>query len=559
MNAQPTSLYRRILALLLPPPLPNLSAIQDRRYLLTGIALLTLPSMLLTSLWPFIDRNMIPALLGSAALLVLAIALNRAGWFNLAAIITLTAIEIPIFVGALVSFNPIFRSVDQVLVFVSAPILVACLICSLPYAALFTAANLIAIVVVPIAVRQLPLTSTYFALFATLIISAVGLFAAILQNRHIRRIEQQSAALIESEGRYRDLFDAASETIIVHDSGGKMLEANAAFERMFGFPFAERRGDSLASLLCPTDSASALERLKQPSGEPFEGLCLRADGTRLNAEFRVKEHEYGGKRMRVVSIRDVTAAREALERAAALDIEREKVQLLERFIGHMSHDLRTPLSVMKTSLYLTERTLDDPARSRRYLATLDSQVTHVQQIIEDMLAMTRLNRATSADFVFARADINRLVSEVCDPLQAAAQSRQQTLTLALAANLPQGWVEETEFRKMARQLIDNALAYSPDGGTVRVETEREGDWLLLKVIDSGIGIAPDDLPHIFEHFYRADAARGTEKGGAGLGLSIAQRIAEVHGGSIRVESEVGAGSTFTARLPVTPTDKSDVP
>ncbi len=549
MNAQLSALSHRIAYFLFPPPLSNTSAIQDRRFLLTGIALLTLPSMILTSQWTWIDRAMVPALWCSAIMLVSAIALNRVGRFNLAALIMLTAIEIPIFVGAMVSFNSIFRSIDQVLIFVSAPILVACLIYSLPLAALFTAANLIAIVVVPMAVKHLAFTETYFVLFSTLMISAVGLFAAALQHRHWRKIEEQAEQIAESETRYRDLFDAASETIIVHDGSGKMLEANAAFERMFGFRFAERADDQLLSLLCPNDVARVRERLQQPTGEPFEVTCLRGDSTRLNTEFRVKEHVYGGRRMRVVSIRDVTDARQASERAAALDIEREKVQVLERFIGHMSHDLRTPLSVMKTSLYLTSKTLDDPTNSRRYLATLDSQVTHVQQIIEDMLAMTRLNRAEAKDFDFVRVDVNALVSDLCAGQQAAAQQRQQTLVFRPGTDLPPIMADEAELTKMVGQLIDNALAYTPSGGTIEVETSRDGDSVALKVGDNGSGIAPADLPHIFEHFYRADAARGTEKGGAGLGLSIARRIAEVHGGDISVESAIGKGSTFTVRLP----------
>ena len=131
MDTRLYTLYRHMISVLFPPAPAKTAATQDRRYLLTGMALLALPSMILTSQWSWIDRAMVSALWSAAIGLTMAIALNRFGRFNLAALVMLTSVEIPIYTGALVSFNAVFRSIDQVLVFVSAPILVACLLAAL--------------------------------------------------------------------------------------------------------------------------------------------------------------------------------------------------------------------------------------------------------------------------------------------------------------------------------------------------------------------------------------------------------------------------------------------
>jgi signal transduction histidine kinase len=112
-------------------------------------------------------------------------------------------------------------------------------------------------------------------------------------------------------------------------------------------------------------------------------------------------------------------------------------------------------------------------------------------------------------------------------------------------------IDRVEFARVITKLMDNAIAYTPQGGEVTLHTDMEEGWAVMTMQDTGIGISAEDIPHIFERFYRADQARSAETGGSGLGLSIVQKIVEAHNGQIHVESEPGVGSKFSIRLPIT--------
>jgi signal transduction histidine kinase len=234
------------------------------------------------------------------------------------------------------------------------------------------------------------------------------------------------------------------------------------------------------------------------------------------------------------------------EERLQLAVEQERVKLLEKFISSMSHDLKTPLSVIYTNLYLLEKSTDHDKRSRR-LDTIKSQTQHLEKLIQDILTMSRLERDTHLEM--RPVDLNSLLRTIHYNFLARAGHKNLTLSLELDESLHpiDGAVDAVH--TAINNLVENAVNYTPEGGTITLRTYRNGEGQVAEVRDTGIGIDPADLPQIFDQFYRADKARGAETGGTGLGLAIARKIVELHGGAISVESAVSQGSRFKVYFP----------
>jgi signal transduction histidine kinase len=237
------------------------------------------------------------------------------------------------------------------------------------------------------------------------------------------------------------------------------------------------------------------------------------------------------------------AEQEALE----LALEREKMRILRNFVRAASHDFRTPVSTINTSLYLLQK-LSEPAGQKQQIKVIERQVERLTDLIEGLLTVLRLDDDTG--FAFRRADINSLIKDVEARVYPLVSAKQLTLTLNLAPDIPALMLDETEFTQAVTELIENAVRYTAQGGIIYLHTQHDADHVVVTVQDTGTGIDPDDLPHIFEPLYRADKARSAETGGIGLGLSIVEKIVKAHGGEVTVSSRVGEGSTFHLIVPV---------
>lgn len=247
--------------------------------------------------------------------------------------------------------------------------------------------------------------------------------------------------------------------------------------------------------------------------------------------------------------RDITERKWIEQQEMELALERARVNILKRFIGDMSHDLRNPLATIKVSLYLLRKLIDHPERRQHHLEILDSHVLRLETMVDDLLNMSYLDQPTD-EFNFRRENVVALVREVAKQQQPLAARRSQQLEVEAEAGVPEIAFDRLKFNRAVTNLVTNALNYTPRSGRVVVRVYREGHHVAVAVQDNGIGIAEADLPYIFDRFYRADKARRSDTGGMGVGLSIAQRIVQAHGGEIRVTSKAGEGSTFTILLPL---------
>lgn len=224
------------------------------------------------------------------------------------------------------------------------------------------------------------------------------------------------------------------------------------------------------------------------------------------------------------------------------------VARLTQFTGDISHDLNTTITIMltTTSLALSRRRTADEYRA--VLNTISVECEATSQLLENLLAVAR------ADLVHQNIEheavhISLVVSEICQHFEARARLKEQTLTANIAAEI---WMlgDLSLLRRMMTILLDNAIKYTPESGSILISLATDGHRIQLAVSDTGIGIPAEALPKIFDRFYRVDEARSQDEGSSGLGLSIAKWIVEAHQSTISVDSTPGKGSTFTVSIPM---------
>lgn len=243
------------------------------------------------------------------------------------------------------------------------------------------------------------------------------------------------------------------------------------------------------------------------------------------------------------------------ERTSALAQANEQLKALDRlktqFISDVSHELRTPIANLSLYLDLLER--GRPEKQEQYWATIRKQSDRLTQLIEDVLNLSRLElRSVKTNFVFV--DFKQIVEQVIATLGSAPRMAALSLSVQPAGTIPPLWGDRNQLSQMITRLLTNSMNFTPAGGFITISTlvEAKGNHLYLEIKDSGVGISPEDMPHIFERFYRGQAATYFNIPGSGLGLTIVKEIVHLHGGLIEVQSQAGVGTTFQIWLPIEP-------
>ena len=239
----------------------------------------------------------------------------------------------------------------------------------------------------------------------------------------------------------------------------------------------------------------------------------------------------------------------AAQLQAADQKQRELDRLRRDLIAWVSHDLQTPLASVRAIVEaLADGVIDDPATERRYLATAQRDIESLSSLIDDLFQLAQLD-AGGLTLEPTTAEVCDLLSDTLEAFRPLAASRGVTLDGA-CQDVGVATLDVRRIGRVLANLVGNALDHTPPGGTVSVIGIRQGRFIRIDVRDTGAGIAPENLPHIFDRFYRGEPARQRTTGGAGLGLAIARGLVEAHGGRIDATSRPGSGATFTVELPI---------
>jgi len=239
-----------------------------------------------------------------------------------------------------------------------------------------------------------------------------------------------------------------------------------------------------------------------------------------------------------------------LERSFAR--QREMEQARRDLIAAVSHDLRTPLTSIRAMIEaLADGVVTDQVTIQRYYATIRSQVESLSSLINDLFELSQLETG-QIQLRLEPVNLNDLLSDVIETMRAQAQVKNLALSGIFSEDLPIINVEFSKIQRVLSNLVQNAIRHTAPKGTISLATKIVPDGVQVDVADTGDGILPDDLPRVFDQFFRGEKSRSRETGGSGLGLAIAKRIIEAHHGRIWVESRVGQGTRFSFVLPISP-------
>ena len=229
-----------------------------------------------------------------------------------------------------------------------------------------------------------------------------------------------------------------------------------------------------------------------------------------------------------------------------LTSERDRNDMLNELIGNLSHDFRTPLTVINTSLYLLKR-IKDPQKQQEKIDQIEQQTQRLNRLIDDVIAISRLEHGSNQSM--QPVNINDLLEQAARQFTSEIDRKNLKLQLDINHDLPSILANIDQISQSLALLVENAVHYT-DQGEIRLRTRHQHSEIMIEFRDTGIGISAADLPLIFDRFYRADSARSTYAGGTGLGLAIVRRVVELHNGRIEVESIIGEGSTFRVYFPI---------
>ncbi|MCS7177959.1 MAG: ATP-binding protein [Anaerolineae bacterium] len=353
---------------------------------------------------------------------------------------------------------------------------------------------------------------------------------ARVYNQMTERLRETILALREEQSRLAGLLERMTDGVLITDGEGQVRLINPAAARMLGISPEDAIGRSFVQVVWDHRLVELWEESRKRGQEevslidlaPRRPVVFQAVVTPLEGE--------GGAAL--VLLQDLTRVRE-------LETVRRD------FVANVSHELRTPLTTLKALVETLREALEEPQTAHRFLERIEGEVDRMDRIVGELLELAQIESGRMP-LQMARMEMAAVIGPPVEELRPLAERAGLTLTVHVAPDLPPVLVDGDGMRRVVANLVRNAIQFTPSG-EVRVEAERVGDEVVISVRDTGVGIAPEDLPRIFERFYKA---RESHSRGAGLGLAIAKHIVLAHGGRIWAESTPGRGSTFFVALPV---------
>jgi two-component system phosphate regulon sensor histidine kinase PhoR len=363
----------------------------------------------------------------------------------------------------------------------------------------------------------------------------IGMLANVLNDMY-ERIDDQVKSLSSEKQRLDTILRSMGEGIMVTTPDGVITLVNPAFRKLFSIS-VEVEGKKLVEISRHPDLLEAFNDLATPdTTDLVREIFIQSSSSTLFTHWVPLNVD--GIRQGVVAVfHDIS--------------DLKKAENMRRdFVANVSHELRTPVTIIKgyAETLLDGALESDPVHAKRFVEIISSHSERLTNLINDILTLSSLE-TKEAIIELNPIDVSGTIVKACMLLQEqAAQKHIAIINESVDALLPKVMADQGRLEQVVVNLLENAIKYTPDSGSIRLFTEDEDTFVKVSVADTGIGIPFKDLPRIFERFYRVDEARTREQGGTGLGLAIAKHIVQLHGGAVSVTSLPGKGSTFSFTL-----------
>ena len=358
-------------------------------------------------------------------------------------------------------------------------------------------------------------------------------------SRNLNAMAESLSGLLnqvkKDKGELTAILESMAEGVIATNMRQEILLINESAGRLLGYGFLDPKNKNLWEVV---REQQVLKAVQEVQAEPGRRAVTIGSITGRKLEVAVSTFPANGPAQGIIVVaHDVTESSRYQE-------------LRKEFVANVSHELRTPLTVIHGFVEtLQDGAINDPIKGPEYLATIGRHTDQLANLVNDLLELSRLesqpSRPKQQEF-----SVGAAVRKVVGLLGPIAERKNQKLILSSMDPLPDIIGNPDYVERAISNLIENAIKYTKDHGTIEVTIDSNEHHVLIIVKDNGIGIPEEDQVRIFERFYRVDRSRSREMGGTGLGLSIVKHVAQVHGGSISVKSTVGKGSTFTLEFPI---------
>jgi PAS domain S-box-containing protein len=356
-----------------------------------------------------------------------------------------------------------------------------------------------------------------------------------------KMVEARTEELKEAQERFRGLYDSSKDAIVFASPDGTLVDVNNAFSQLTGYSRGELLSGKKYQDITPEEyrewAAKIIEGiLRTGESEEYEKEYIRKDGSRVSILLTVFDVKgYDGKSIGPAAIiEDITERKEMQQRL----LRSERLAVLGQLAGGVGHELRNPLGAIKSAAYFLNMALEEPEPEvKETLEILEKEVATSERIISSLLDFARPKPP-----IRRKVDVNDVVQEA---LSCATVPENVGVVSQPAGALPVILADPDQLRQVFANIILNAIQAMPQGGRLVVKSEAPSPgWVAVSFADTGAGIPEQDLGRLFEPLF------STKAKGIGLGLAVTKTLVEGHGGTIRVQTEMGKGSTFTVRLPI---------
>ncbi len=352
-------------------------------------------------------------------------------------------------------------------------------------------------------------------------------------------VEERTLALRGAKEQIELILHNSNDALALAKRNGDIQTRNPAFETMFGNQVTRGIEGIIETIVGDEEKAmvshALIDAVNLQQAQRLEARIIAPDGSEKDIDLAlipVTLTEQEGSHGLLVSAHDITHLKE---------LERFKT----RFVENALHDLGTPIAGLISRIYLVKQT---PQLLDQHLTKMQNQTEHLKNLLDDLRFVAELDRR-QFELDLEPVDLNHLAVRVFDTYEPIAMTQNQSLELLIEPNLPVLTLDSRRMERVLVNLVSNAINYAGEGKRIVLQTGFDAKNVYLTIQDNGMGINAEDMPHIFERFYRADRARKQRTGGTGLGLSIVREVVDLHNGTITAASEWGQGSTFTVTLP----------